>query len=105
MIRKLKQNKGETLVESLIAVLIAVLAMGLVATATISAANINKSTREADAAYAEELEKAEIFVETTKETKKLRVKFNDNNAFLRINGNDYADVGVYGDGSTFASYK
>ena len=104
MIRKLKQNKGETLVESLVAVMIAVFAMALVASATISAANINKSTRESDVAYAEELEKAEIFTATTVETKKLRVEL-QNGALLDINGYDYADVSVYGDGSTFASYK
>ena len=104
MIRKLKQNKGETLVESLVAVMIAVMAMTLVATATMAAAKINISTREADVAFAEELKGAEIFTATTIQTKQLSVKL-QNGALLDINGSDYANVSVYGDGSTFASYK
>lgn len=105
MIRKLRQNKGETLVESLVAVMIAVMAMALVASAALSAARINKSTRESDIAFAEELEKAEIFSATMVKTKKLSVKLAGSDIPLTINGSDYVEVSVYGDGSTLASYK
>lgn len=98
MMRKLKQNKGETLMEALVSLLIAVLAIGLVATAAMAATNINKNTNIADDAFAEELEKAEIYTATTIEVKKLTIDFGGGSK-VEVN------VDVYGDGSIFASYK
>lgn len=98
MMRKLKQNKGETLMEALVSLLIAVLAIGLVATAAMAAANINKNTNIADDAFAEELEKAEIYTATRVEVKKLTIDFGGGST-VEVN------VDVYGDGSIFASYK
>lgn len=103
MIRKLQTNNGETLIEAMISLLIAVFALGLVASATIAAANINKSTKEADKKFAEELQAAEIYSAPT-ESKKLQIKFEDG-SFLVIDGDNYVNVNVYGESdSTFASY-
>ena len=42
---KLRNNRGETLVESLVSILIAVLAFGILATSVVTAAKINAKTR------------------------------------------------------------
>lgn len=99
MMRKLLENKGETLIEALVSLLIAVLAMGLVSTAALSATSINKSTREADKIFADELEAAEIHsTEQPSVLKKLTITSSD--AKIEVEEN----VDVYGKGSTFASY-
>lgn len=103
MIKKLKKNKGETLIEALVSLLIAVLAMGLVASAAVAATNINEKTREADVKFAEELESAEIY-SASKVEKSLSIILEDGSK-LKINGNDYTSVEVYGDGNIFASYR
>ena len=98
MIRKLRENNGETLIEAMVSLLIAVLAMGLVSTAVISATKINKNTREADARFADELEAAEIHSATSTESA-LKIDFSDGSiSDITVN------VDVYGDGSIFASY-
>lgn len=99
MIRKLKKKNGETLVEALVSLLIAILALGLVATATLAAANMNQSTREVDEMFSQELEAAEIYSATTVD-KKLHIDFDGSSLTDKE-----ADVKVYGDGSNFASYK
>ena len=43
---KLRNNRGETLVESLVSILIAVLAFGILATSVVTAEKINAKTRE-----------------------------------------------------------
>lgn len=98
MIKKLRGNSGETLIEAMVALLIAVLAMGLVSSAAITAAKINKSTRAADAEFAKELEAVEIHsAEANTEIKKLVIDFID---FT----DQEVDVNVYSKGSNFASY-
>jgi len=42
---KLRNNRGETLVESLVSILIAVLAFGILATSVVTAEKINAKTR------------------------------------------------------------
>ncbi|MBQ8519493.1 MAG: prepilin-type N-terminal cleavage/methylation domain-containing protein [Agathobacter sp.] len=59
MRRKLKNQNGETLIEAMVSLLIALLAMLLLTTSIMAAANINKATREADESFAEELKYAE----------------------------------------------
>ena len=46
MRKKLKSRSGETLVESLVALLIIVLSLGILAGAIVSAARVNKKNRE-----------------------------------------------------------
>ena len=43
---KLRDNRGETLIESLVSILIAVLAFGILATSVVTAEKINAKTRE-----------------------------------------------------------
>lgn len=54
--KKLKDNRGETLVESLASILIAALAFALLATSVVTAGKINAKTRGTDVSfqYAEE---------------------------------------------------
>lgn len=51
MIRKLKSNSGETLVETLFALLVVVLAMTMLAGSIISAARVNKGAENLDTAF------------------------------------------------------
>ena len=58
--KKLRQQKGETLVEAMVSLLVAVLSMGLLSSAIMAAANINKLTQEADTTFDQELRYAEM---------------------------------------------
>lgn len=51
MKQKLKNNSGETLVETLFALLVVVLAMTMLAGSIVSAARINKSAEDLDTAF------------------------------------------------------
>jgi len=105
MIRKLQSNKGETLIEAMVSLVIAVLAMGLVVTATMAATNINKSTKDADKTFAEDLQAAEIYSETPV-SKTLQIKVTDGPFLTETEGgSEQITVDVYGAGSNFASYK
>ena len=97
MIRKLKKKNGETLIEALVSILIATLAMGLVSTATIAAANLNEKNRQADEMFAEELMQAENYL-TEKESKQMLILFEDGS-------HQTVNVDVYGKDGRFASYK
>lgn len=48
---KLRNNRGETLVESLVSILIAVLAFGILATSVVTAKKINAKTRNTDVMF------------------------------------------------------
>ena len=58
---KLKQKKGETLVEALVSLLIIVLAMGLLSSSVMASAKINDSNRKMDEEFNEDLMRAETF--------------------------------------------
>ena len=100
MIKKLKKKNGETLLETLVSLLIAVLAMGLVSTAALAAANMNEKNKEADKRYAEELLKVETY-NTSAQTKKLKITFEVESSLE----NREIDVNVYGVDGTFTSYR
>ena len=68
MIKKLKQKSGETLVETLFAMLIAVLSMSLLCSAVMAASNINMQTRELDEAYEDELNAVEGMDDSVKKS-------------------------------------
>lgn len=59
MRRKLKTQNGETLIEAMVSLLIALLSVMFLTTSVLTAANINKATREADEKFADELKYAE----------------------------------------------
>ena len=48
---KLRDNRGETLIESLVSILIAVLAFGILATSVVTAEKINAKTRNTDVMF------------------------------------------------------
>jgi len=83
MMHKLKQKKGETLVETLFSMLIALLSMGMLCTCILAATNINKNNREADEKFSEQLKKAESMVtpntmETNDSSNVLKITFKIN---------------------------
>ena len=59
MFQKLKQKKGETLVEVLVSLMIALISMSILTLSVITAARLNIETRRLDKAYSEELQIAE----------------------------------------------
>lgn len=97
MMKKLKQNKGESLLEALVSMLIAVLAMGLITTAVLAAGSMNKSNREADQKFSKELEQVETYV-AEKQSKQMIIIFADGSQKTVY-------VDVYGKDGRFASFK
>ena len=76
MIKKLKQKKGETLVETLFSLMIAVLCVGLIYSAVLSATNINSETRALDEKYNSELNAIEGMTYAEKGTEHVVIEFN-----------------------------
>lgn len=95
MIRKIKQQKGETLVESMVAMLIAVLSVTLLSSTVVAATRINQANRTKDNQFREELQRAENMQEAPIPST-LKVKFGAETAEI--------DVNVYGGDGTFISY-
>lgn len=105
MIKKLKQKKGETLVETMFSLMIAVLCVGLIYSAVLSATRINQDVRKLDEKYDSELIAVEGFLEEgVKVTEKdVVITFqypNEENKYT-----EEVKVSVYGnDDSAFLSY-
>ena len=59
MFQKLKQKKGETLIEVLISLMMALICMGILTMSVTMAAHLNRKTRSFDKEYSEQLQKAE----------------------------------------------
>lgn len=59
MIKKLLQKKGETLVETLVSLMIAVLAIALLSSCIMAATTINHKSQELDEKYSAQLQEAE----------------------------------------------
>lgn len=104
MIKKLKQKRGETLMETLFSMMIAVLCMGMLCNAVMAATNINRQTRELDEKYSDELNAVEGMADDiTKTEKELVISFQpaDGSPVYAEN----ATVTVYGDeDSAFLAY-
>lgn len=99
MMNKLKQQKGETLIETLVSMMIIVLTVAFLCTCVMSATNINKQTQDADKKYREELLAAESR-SGTHEMRNVVVSF----AGAGL-GSQTVEVKVYGDAdSDFISY-
>ncbi len=96
MRKKLKQQIGETLIESLVALMIAILSMALLSTAVLTAANVNKATREADEEYASELQQAEG-LQGIPEEATVKITFGNGSV-------EQATVSLYGGEGDFISY-
>ncbi|MBR5126812.1 MAG: type II secretion system protein [Roseburia sp.] len=63
MRKKLLQNSGETLVETLVAIVITVLSIGFLTSAVLASVNINKKVKDRDIKYKEDLQKAECLLD------------------------------------------
>lgn len=102
MLKKLKEKKGETLVESLVAMLIALLSMVMLTSCTTAAANMNAATRAMDKKFNEELKRAEgLMAEAGYDAKPIEVKLTFDTCGVKT-----ADVTLYGgDTGTFAAYE
>lgn len=104
MLKKLKNSKAETLLETLISILIAVMSITLLSTAVMASTRINVATRAADEAFAEQVEQAELGpLGTGKkiEGKKVTVEF--------VSGSTDVTVDIYASGTDgsgeYVSYK
>lgn len=98
MRKKLEQKNGETLIEALFSLLIAVLSMGILSTAVIISSNINAQNRKNDEEYARKVYQAEGMTDTAK------------NAVLHIRfetlQEESVSIDLYGgDANDFASYE
>ena len=106
MLKKLKKQNGETLIESLVSVLICVMAMTMLAGSMVATARINHTNREADKKYEEDLKCAEAYdteeAETSSEKIQFIIKHEDSTTEIVEE-----DIILYDNGteSSFASYK
>lgn len=95
---KLKQQKGETLVETLAALLIATLSVMMLTSAITAGARINLKNREADQKITDDLKAAEECTDS----------LGDKTLVIQFNGMDKIQTAVtlYGQGDgKFASYQ
>lgn len=105
MIRKLRQKSGETLVETLVSMLIAVLSMGILCTAVMAATNLNNQTREMDEKYSSQLQEVEsLDVNADTKMQMLTITFQSTDGSILYQSTT-AEVTMYGgDESAFLSY-
>lgn len=89
MIKKLRQKKGETLVETMFSLLIAVLAIALLTSCIMAATAINHKTQKIDEKYSTQLQQAEGMYGTPKEAE-VKIMFGDGSHII-------VEVELYGD--------
>lgn len=75
MIKKLKQQCGETLIESMVSLLICLLSMMILTTTVLVTNRLNSNKRAADNEYKEKIEAAECMSEDGVEQGVLNIKF------------------------------
>lgn len=102
MLKKLKQTKAETLLETLVSILIAVMSVALLSSAVMASARMNAATRAADKAFAEQVAQAELYTGEKLENQKITVEFADGSR-------DDVTVDIYTSGNegngNYISYK
>lgn len=105
MIKKIRQKSGETLVETLVSMLIAVLSMGILCTAVMAATNLNNQTRAMDEKYSSELREVEgLDPNADTKTQLLTIIFQSTDGST-LYQTTTAEVIMYGgDESAFLSY-
>jgi len=112
MIQKLKKNNAETLIETLVSMLVIVLCMGILNSSILAATNVNKKTRELDETFTADLQRAEGYISESgyeKDTEqKVTIEFPNNpNAFGTGTNKKSIKVTLYGgakDKNLFATY-
>lgn len=102
MLKKLKSSKAETLLETLVSIMIAVMSVTLLSTAIMASTEINKTTKEADAVFAEQVAQAELGTGEVFEDEKVTVQFEGGS---RVDVT--VDIYASGEGGTgdYISYK
>ena len=81
---KLRDNRGETLIESLVSILIAVLAFGILATSVVTAEKINAKTRNTNVMFHYDetnKTKKDIELQGTDKTGSGKVSLYENNGY------------------------
>lgn len=103
MKKKLKQQNGETLIESLVAVLISTMAMAMLASSMTASANIHRQNKAADEKYKEDLEYAETYTGVLG-TEDIKIEFKDSATNELIKE---GTIKLYSNGAegSFASYN
>lgn len=96
MKQKLIQNKGETLIEALVAVLIAFLSMAMLCASMLSASKINEKTKKADDKFKGDLFQAEA-LQGTSTTSNVKLSFGNGSSST-------VSVDLYGSGGDFVGY-
>ena len=94
LIKKLRSDLGESLVEVLAAILICVLAIVILFGATMAATNLNQKAETADAALQEEQIASEMW----------QTAYISGTGTVKV-GNDYYRVTFYGDNGELTSYE
>lgn len=95
---KLRDNRGETLVESLVSILIAVLAFGILATSVVTAEKINAKTRNTNVMFrydeAKEIVDKKVELKSTDKTQtgSGKVSLYENNGYYYYS-HDKAEAG------------
>lgn len=93
---KLRNNRGETLVESLVSILIAVLAFGILATSVVTAEKINAKTRNTDVMFrydeAKEIVDKKVELKSTDKTGSGTVLLYESNGYYYYS-HDKAEAG------------
>ncbi|HOQ14763.1 MAG TPA: hypothetical protein PKZ58_06735 [Bacillota bacterium] len=99
--RKLRSRTGETLVETLAAILIVTFSGILLVTSIMTALKINKTAEESDAKYRAELNVAEARTDGRDGTSiKYTIEYKDNSGLKQIKNGDMKVIYFYLSGST-----
>ena len=100
---RIKNNKGETLIETLVSILIAALSVALLTTSVLAAARINKTVSDADAEFYAKLEAAEL--RSTDNSELLQVDTAGNVLVFQFKHHEQraAQIDIYGN-DVFATY-
>ena len=106
MFQKLKQKKGETLVEVLVSLMIALICMGILTMSVTTAARLNLEIRRFDEDFSADLQKAEGHLAPITGAPCVEIKIDD------MDGNGQPElktitITLYGagDDASFVSYK
>lgn len=100
MIKKLKQKKGETLVETLVALLIATFSVMLLTAAITGSARVNKQNSDSDKSYADDLRKVESYDKTAGNMVETGLIFD-----FGSGNTEEITIELYGGTGKLASYK
>ena len=108
MFQKLKQKKGETLIEVLVSLMIALICMGILTLSVTTAARLNIEIQRLNEEYSTDLQKAEGHLAPITGTPCVGIKIDeDGNGTVEPAEIKTIDITLYGagDDASFVSYK